>query len=161
MKNLFKSLIASMLIVSFSAFALNDAEELEFTGAVNDGDLKTVKKYVETLNVNLEDSYFAWTPLLMAAAKDQMEILVYLVNKGANINYTHPVTRFNALHHAAFNGDKEMAKYLVDNGINKQQNLKGDVSIIRALKEDNKPEMADYLVTLGIKDEGCQEQKCF
>jgi len=161
MKNLFKSLIASMLIVSFSAFALNDAEELEFTGAVNDGDLKTVKKYVETLNVNLEDSYFAWTPLLMAAAKDQMEILVYLVDKGANINYTHPVTRFNALHHAAFNGDREMAKYLVDNGINKQQNLKGDVSIIRALKEDNKAEMADYLLTLGIKDEGCQEKRCF
>ena len=161
MKNLFKSLIASMLIVSFSAFALNDAEELEFTGAVNDGDLKTVKKYVETMNVNLEDSYFAWTPLLMAAAKDQMEILVYLVKKGANINYTHPVTRFNALHHAAFNGDKEMVKYLVDNGINKQQNLKGDVSIIRALKEDNKPEMADYLATLGIKDEGCQEKRCF
>jgi len=161
MKNLFKSLIASMLIISFSAFALNDAEELEFTGAVNDGDLKTVKKYVETMNVNLEDSYFAWTPLLMAAAKDQMEILVYLVKKGANINYTHPVTRFNALHHAAFNGDKEMAKYLVDNGINKQQNLKGDVSIIRALKEDNKAEMADYLLTLGIKDEGCQEKRCF
>ena len=161
MKNLFKSLIASMLIVSFSAFALNDAEELEFTGAVNDGDLKTVKKYVETMNVNLEDSYFAWTPLLMAAAKDQMEILVYLVAKGANINYTHPVTRFNALHHAAFNGDREMAKYLVDNGINKQQNLKGDVSIIRALKEDNKAEMADYLLTLGIKDEGCQEKRCF
>jgi ankyrin repeat protein len=161
MKNLFKSLIASMLIVSFSAFALNDAEELEFTGAVNDGDLKTVKKYVETMNVNLEDSYFAWTPLLMAAAKDQMEILIYLVGKGANINYTHPVTRFNALHHAAFNGDKEMVKYLVDNGINKQQNLKGDVSIIRALKEDNKAEMADYLATLGIKDEGCQEKRCF
>ena len=42
----------------------------------------------------------------MAAAKDQMEVLQYLVKKGANINYTHPVTRFNALHHAAFNGDK-------------------------------------------------------
>jgi hypothetical protein len=54
-----------------------------------------------------------------------------------------------------------MAKYLVDNGINKQQNLKGDVSIIRALKEDNKADMADYLVTLGIKDEGCQDKRCF
>ena len=161
MKKIFKTLLLVLFTLSFHAYALTDSEALEFTGAVNDGDLKTVKRYVETMNVDLEEGYFAWTPLLMAAAKDQMEVLVYLVDKGANINYTHPVTRFNALHHAAFNGDKEMAKYLVDNGINKQQNLKGDVSIIRALKEDNKAEMADYLATLVIKDDGCQEKRCF
>jgi len=161
MKTIFKSLLLVLFALSFSAHALTDSEALEFTGAVNDGDLKTVKRYVETMNVDLEEGYFAWTPLLMAAAKDQMEVLQYLVNKGANINYTHPVTRFNALHHAAFNGDKEMVKYLIDNGINTQQNLKGDVSIIRALNEDNKKDMADYLISLGIKDEGCEDIKCF
>jgi len=161
MKTIFKTLLLVLFALSFSAHALTDSEALEFTGAVNDGDLKTVKRYVETMNVDLEESYFAWTPLLMAAAKDQMEVLQYLVNKGANINYTHPVTRFNALHHAAFNGDKEMVKYLIDNGINTQQNLKGDVSIIRALNEDNKKDMADYLISLGIKDEGCEDIKCF
>jgi len=161
MKTIFKTLLLVLFALSFSAHALTDSEALEFTGAVNDGDLKTVKRYVETMNVNLEEGYFACTPLLMAAAKDQMEVLQYLVNKGANINYTHPVTRFNALHHAAFNGDKEMVKYLIDNGINTQQNLKGDVSIIRALNEDNKKDMADYLISLGIKDEGCEDIKCF
>jgi len=161
MKTIFKTLLLVLFALSFSAHALTDSEALEFTGAVNDGDLKTVKRYVETMNVDLEEGYFAWTPLLMAAAKDQMEVLQYLVNKGANINYTHPVTRFNALHHAAFNGDKEMVKYLIDNGINTQQNLKGDVSIIRALNEDNKKDMADYLISLGIKDEGCEDRKCF
>ncbi|MBL6685820.1 MAG: ankyrin repeat domain-containing protein [Methylophilaceae bacterium] len=161
MKIIFKAFLLVLLLISLNAKALTDSEALEFTGAVNDGDLKTVKRYVETMNVDLEEGYFAWTPLLMAAAKDQMEVLVYLVNKGANINYTHPVTRFNALHHAAFNGDKKMVKYLIDNGINAQQNLKGDVSIIRALNEDNKKDMADYLLTIGIKDEGCQEVKCF
>ena len=161
MKKIFKTLLLVLFALSFSAHALTDSEALEFTGAVNDGDLKTVKRYVETMNVDLEEGYFAWTPLLMAAAKDQMEVLQYLVNKGANINYTHPVTRFNALHHAAFNGDKEMVKYLIDNGINTQQNLKGDVSIIRALNEDNKKDMADYLISLGIKDEGCEDIKCF
>lgn len=161
MKKLFKLFLTALLFASLNTYALSDSEALEFTGAVNDGDLKTVKRYVETMNVDLEEGYFAWTPLLMAAAKDQMEVLKYLVSKGANINYTHPVTRFNALHHAAFNGDKKMVKYLLDNGINKQQNLKGDVSIIRALNEDNKKEMADYLLSLGIKDEGCQEKRCF
>ena len=71
-----------MISLSFNAFALNDDEELEFTGAVNEGNIKVVKRYVETMNVNLEDSYFAWTPVLMAAAKNQMEVLKYLVEKG-------------------------------------------------------------------------------
>ena len=149
-----------MLTISMNAFALNDAEEMEFVGAVNDGDMKIVKRYVETMNVNLEDSYFAWTPFLMTAAKNQMVVMQYLKDKGANINYTHPVTRFNALHHAAFNGNKKMVKYLIDIGI-EQKNLKGDVSLIRALKEDNKAEMADYVSSLGMKDEGCKEKRCF
>jgi ankyrin repeat protein len=160
MYKILKSFLLIMLTVSMNAFALNDAEEMEFVGAVNDGDMKIVKRYVETMNVNLEDSYFAWTPFLMTAAKNQMEVMQYLKDKGANINYTHPVTRFNALHHAAFNGNKEMVKYLIDIGI-EQKNLKGDVSLIRALKEDNKAEMADYVASLGMKDEGCKEKRCF
>ena len=153
-------MVSVMLAVSMSAFALNDAEELEFVGAVNDGDMKLVKMYVETMNVNLEDSYFAWTPFLMSAAKNQLEVMQYLKEKGANINYTHPVTRFNALHHAAFNGNKVMVKYLIDIGI-EQKNLKGNVTLIRALNEDNKPDMAEYVASLGVKDEGCEEQRCF
>ena len=149
-----------MLVVSMHAIALNDSEEMEFVGAVNDGDIKIVKRYVETMNVNLEYSYFAWTPFLMSAAKNQMEVMEYLKANGANINYTHPVTRFNALHHAAFNGNKEMVKYLIDVGV-EQKNLKGDVSLIRALNEDNKKDMAKYLISLGLKDDGCQEQRCF
>ncbi len=149
-----------MLVVSMHAIALNDSEEMEFVGAVNDGDIKIVKRYVETMNVNLEDSYFAWTPFLMSAAKNQMEVMEYLKANGANINYTHPVTRFNALHHAAFNCNKEMVKYLIDAGV-EQKNLKGDVSLIRALNEDNKKDMAKYLISLGLKDDGCQEQRCF
>ena len=153
-------MVSVMLAVSMSAFALNDAEELEFVGAVNDGDIKLVKMYVETMNVNLEDSYFAWTPFLMSAAKNQLEVMQYLKEKGANINYTHPVTRFNALHHAAFNGNKAMVKYLIDIGI-EQKNLKGNVTLIRALNEDNKSDMAEYVASLGVKDEGCEEQRCF
>ena len=106
-----KSLVALLsLLFSSLTFALNDDQEMEFTGAVNVGDIKTVKMYVETMNVNLEDSYFAWTPLLMAAANNQQEVLEYLVKKGADINYVHPVTRWNALIHAAFNNNKKMAK---------------------------------------------------
>jgi ankyrin repeat protein len=103
----------------------------------------------------------AWTPFLMTAAKGQLEVMKYLVSKGANITYTHPITEFNALHHAAFNGHKAMVDYLVEIGIDKTKNLKGDVSIIRALNEDGKEKMAEYLLSIGFKDEGCQEKRCF
>ena len=138
MKALFNLLTIFVVSFSLSAFALNDDQELEFTGAVNEGDLKTVKRYIETTDVKIDDSYFAWTPFLMTAAKNQLEVMKYLVEKGANISYTHPVTQFNALHHAAFNGSKPMVDYLVKIGIDKSKNLKGDVSIVRALLT-NKP----------------------
>ena len=159
----FLSGLLAIFVATFSlnAIALNDDQELEFTGAVNDGDLKIVKMYVETTDLKINDSYFAWTPFLMTAAKNQLEVMKYLVEKGANITYTHPITRFNALHHAAFNGSKPMVDYLVEIGIDKTKKLKGDVSIIRALKEDGKGKMADYLLSLGFKDEGCQEKRCF
>ncbi len=81
-------------------------------------------------------------------------------DKGANMNSSHTVTRFKALHHAAFNGNKEMVKYLSDLGI-EQKNLKGNVTLIRALNEDNKKDMAEFLISLGMKDNGCQEERCF
>ena len=161
MKVLSSLLGISIAIFSLNVLALNDDQELEFTGAVNEGNLKIVKMYVETTDLKINDSYFAWTPFLMTAAKGQLEVMKYLVTKGANITYTHPITEFNALHHAAFNGHKAMVDYLVKIGIDKTKNLKGDVSIIRALNEDGKGKMAEYLLSIGFKDEGCQEKRCF
>jgi len=153
MKALSSLLAISVALFSLNALALNDDQELEFTGAVNEGDIKTVKRYVETTDVKIDDSYFAWTPFLMTAAKNQLEVMKYLVTKGANITYTHPITRFNALHHAAFNGSKPMVDYLVEIGIDKTKKLKGDVSIIRALKEDGKVKWQNtyYLLALKMK----------
>jgi ankyrin repeat protein len=160
MKQLSKFIIFFMISLSFNSFALNDDEEMEFTGAVNDGNIKIVKRYVETMSINLEDSYFAWTPLLMAAAKNQMEVLEYLIGKGADISYTHPITRWNALHHAVFNNNKKMVKFLADAGINIQQKIKGDVSIVKAIRDEGREDMAKYLLSIGIKNDGCKS-RCF
>ena len=75
MKALSILLAVFMATFSFNAIALNDEQELEFTGAVNIGDIKTVKRYVETTNVKIDDSYFAWTPFLMTAAKGQLKVM--------------------------------------------------------------------------------------
>ncbi|MEK9770957.1 MAG: ankyrin repeat domain-containing protein [Nitrosomonadales bacterium] len=154
-------LLLLSILFSLNVFALNDSEELEFTGALNDGDLKLVKKYVEKKGVNLEDKYFAWTPLLITAAKDQLPTLKYLTEKGADVNYVHPVTRWTAFIHAAFNGNKEMIDYLKAHGADINLKLKGDVSLIRAMLDDGKKDMADYLISIGVKNDGCQEQQCF
>ena len=66
----------------------------------------------------------------------------------------------SGFHHAAFNGSKEMVQFIADKGGDINKKLKGDVSIIRALKEDGKTDMADFLLKLGVSEEGC-EGKCF
>ena len=95
----------------------------------------------------------------MAAAKGQFPTVKYLAEHGADINYTHPLTKMNAFHHAAFDGRTDMVKYLVSKGADINKKMKGGVSIIRIVKEKGDTKMADLLLSLGVSEEGC-EDKC-
>ncbi|GDX55275.1 hypothetical protein LBMAG29_05850 [Methylophilaceae bacterium] len=148
-----------LLTFSMQLFALSDAEEIEFAGAVNEGKLPIVKKYIEGKKVDINVTYFAWSPFLMAAAKGQFQTLKYLADHGADINYTHPLTKMNAFHHAAFDGRIDMVKYLASKGADINKKLKGGVSIVRIVKEKGDTKMADLLLSLGVSEEGC-EDKC-
>jgi ankyrin repeat protein len=148
-----------LLTFSMQLFALSDAEEIEFAGAVNEGKLPIVKKYIEGKKVDINATYFAWSPFLMAAAKGQFQTVKYLAEHGADINYTHPLTKMNAFHHAAFDGRTDMVKYLVSKGADINKKMKGGVSIVRIVKEKGDTKMADLLLSLGVSEEGC-EDKC-
>lgn len=148
-----------LLTFSMQLFALSDAEEIEFAAAVNEGKLPVVKKYIEGKKVDINVTYFAWSPFLMAAAKGQFQTLKYLADHGADINYTHPLTKMNAFHHAAFDGRIDMVKYLASKGADINKKLKGGVSIVRIVKEKGDTKMADLLLSLGVSEEGC-EDKC-
>jgi len=148
-----------LLTFSMQLFALSDAEEIEFAGAVNEGKLPIVKKYIEGKKVDINVTYFAWSPFLMSAAKGQFQTLKYLADHGADINYTHPLTKMNAFHHAAFDGRIDMVKYLASKGADINKKLKGGVSIVRIVKEKGDTKMADLLLSLGVSEEGC-EDKC-
>ena len=148
-----------LLTFSMQLFALTDAEEIEFAGAVNEGKLPIVKKYIEGKKVDINATYFAWSPFLMAAAKGQFQTVKYLAEHGADINYTHPLTKMNAFHHAAFDGRTDMVKYLVSKGADINKKMKGGVSITRIVKEKGDTKMADLLLSLGVSEEGC-EDKC-
>ena len=95
----------------------------------------------------------------MAAAKGQFQTVKYLADHGADINYTHPLTKMNAFHHAAFDGRTDMVKYLASKGADINKKMKGGVSIIRIVKEKGDTKMADLLLSLGVSEEGC-EDKC-
>jgi ankyrin repeat protein len=161
---LLKVLLAVMVLgFSFNAMAaraLTDDESVEFTDAIGRGDMKLVKKYVES-GVDVNVGYFAWPPLLMAAAKGQLPLVKYFVEHGAKLDYQHPMTQWTAFYHAAYDGDEKMTQYLADKGANINIRAKGDVSVLRLLRDMDNTKMVDFLVKMGVKDEGCLEQKCF
>jgi hypothetical protein len=159
---MFKTLFAVLaLSFSLSSFAMTDDESVEFTDAVGKGDIALVKKYLVTYPAAVNEKFFAWSPIQMAATKGQFEMVKFLVEKGADKDYIHPLTKMNAFHLAAFDGFSDIVKYLAAQGADVNKHLKGDISIVRIMEEKEDTKMVELLTSLGVKRDGCQEEKCF
>jgi uncharacterized protein len=157
-----KALIAVLtLSFSLSSFALTDEDQLAYTYALSDGDLKVVQKTIKEDPKAVNEKSFGWTPLQMAANKNQVEIVNYLMSKGADLNYLHPIAQHTAFHLAAFNGFTDTMKALAKGGADVNVKLKGDVSLIRYFRDEGNEKMVTFLKELGVKDDGCLEDKCF
>ena len=160
---LVKVLLAVLVLgFSFNALAaksLTDDESVEFTEALGKGNLKVVKKYVEA-GVDVNATYFAWAPIQMAATKGQFETLKYLTEKGADVNYVHPLTKMTAFHLAAYDGHEKIVKYLAEHGADINKKMRADVDIIRIVRDTGNTEMVKLLESLGVKNDGCQDEKC-
>lgn len=160
--NISKALI-TILALSFSltSLALTDDESLEFNDAVTEGKLKIVQKYVNADPSAANFKTFGWSPLQMAANKGNIEMAKYLLSKGADINYIHPTANHTAFMLSAFNHQDEMVKLLAKSGADVNVKLKGDVSLIRFFRDEGDTKMVELLTSLGVKDDGCQEDHCF
>jgi uncharacterized protein len=157
-----KALFAVLaLSFSLSSQALTDDESLEFNDAVTEGKLKIVQKFVNADPSAANYKTFGWSPLQMAANKGDIEIVKYLLSKGADINYIHPTANHTAFMLSAFNHQEEMLKLLAKNGADVNVKLKGDVSLIRFFRDEGDTKMVELLTSLGVKDDGCQEDNCF
>jgi uncharacterized protein len=160
--NMLKALIAVLtLSFSVSSYALTDEDSLAYTYALTDGDLKVVEKVVKADPKAVNEKSFGWTPLQMAANKNQVAIVNYLISKGADLNYIHPIAHHTAFHLAAFNGFSDTMRALAKGGADVNVKLKGDVSLVRYFRDDNNQQMLTLLKELGVKDDGCLEEKCF
>jgi uncharacterized protein len=155
--------LLALVALSFSlqAFALSDEDYMEFTEALTGGNVKVVKKFVEADPTLVNQKFFAWEPLQMAASKGQMDVVKYLISKGADKDYVHPASNNTAFHMAAFIGDEKLMRYLAAQGADVNKKLKGDVSLIRYFREEHNEKMVAVLTELGTKDDGCKEEKCF
>jgi hypothetical protein len=154
-------LVALAVTFSLSGYALTDDDYMVFTEALNTGNTKVVKKFVDAEPALVNQKFFAWEPLQMTASKGHLETSKYLVEKGADKDYVHPASQNTAFHMAAFSGNKELLKFLASSGADVNKKLKGDVSLVRYFKDQGQQEMAQFLESLGVKNDGCQEEKCF
>ena len=160
--NMFKALFA-VLALSFTlnSLAITDDEQVEFTDGITEGKMKIVEKFVKADVKIVNEKFFGWSPLQMAANRGQIAVAKYLLEKGADINYVHPVAHHTAFHLAALSGHTEMAKFLASKGADVNTKLKADVSLIRYFRDNENPQMVEFLTGLGVKDDGCKENKCF
>jgi len=159
---LLKTLFA-VLALSFSlnSLAITDDEQVEFTDGLTEGKMKVVEKFVKADPNIVNEKFFGWAPLQMASNKGQLAMVKYLLSKGADINYMHPVAHHTAFHLAVLNGHIDLAKYLASKGADVNVKMKADVSLIRYFRDEGSPEMVKILTDLGVKDDGCTEGKCF
>lgn len=159
----FKMLLAVVVLGftmnTMAATQLTDDQSVEFTDAVGKGDMKLVKKYIES-GVDVNATYFAWSPIQMAATKGQFEVVKYLTEHGANLDYVHPMTKMTAFHLAAYDGNEKIVKYLAEHNADINKKMQGGVDIIRVVRDTGNTKMIELLKSLGVKEDGCQEEKC-
>lgn len=150
--NMIKAVLLAMaMMVSTSALALTDEQHNRYTEALRDGDVKLVKQYLNE-GVKIDEKFYTWEALQIAANSNQMEVVKLLVDKGADVNYPHPITKLTALHLAAFNGNKDMVKYLISKGADLNAKLRSDISLVSALRDEDMNEMADFMLSLGATE---------
>ena len=152
--------LAVAISVPMSVFAqVTDDEQIVFTEALRDGNVKVVKQFLAT-DAGVNDLYFGWSALQIAANKGQLKVVMLLIEKGADINYQHPISKNTALHLAALNNYPEVVTYLISKGADPNIKLRAGVSIIRPLRDEGNIKMVELLLAAGAKEEGC-EGECF
>lgn len=153
--------LAVALLLPVASFAISDEDQEALSAAIEAGNVGTVKKIIENGGVDVNEKVFAWSWLQVAANKNQLEVVKLLVDKGAELNYKHPITKMTALSLAAVDGHMDIVKYLLSKGADPNIKMRGNVSVVRVVRDEGNTAMVNLLMENGAKDDGCKEEKCF
>lgn len=154
------ALLAVALCVSFNAAALTDDEEAVWREAVVNGELKTIEKFLDEKIATVDEKIFGWSSVQLAANANQEEVVTYLVSKGADIDYMQPYAHHTAFHVAAFKHYYGMMELLKKSGADINIKLRDGLSIVQFFRDEGDQKMVDYLISLGVKDDGCKGGYC-
>lgn len=154
------ALLALVLCASFNVAAMTDDEEAVWRDAVTEGNVKTVQKFVNADANVVNEKIFGWSPLQMAVNAHQVEVVKYLISKGAELDYMHPTAQHTAFHLAALSGDTRLTSLLAESGADVNIKLRNNLSLIQYYRDENNTKMMEHLTSLGVKDDGCKGEYC-
>jgi ankyrin repeat protein len=145
--------------IIFTILFLNTAMDAqEIFDAVKNNDLNTVKLILDKDGsvMSLKDKS-GNTPLHSAAAVGSLQIIEYLLSKGADINSTNP-TLSTPLHVAITNKQDAAAKLLIEKGADLNKKDSRGNTPLHAVVYSNQKEIAELLINKGADLESRNQQ---
>jgi ankyrin repeat protein/L-ascorbate metabolism protein UlaG (beta-lactamase superfamily) len=145
----FKKLSVSCFVLCFLSFVLVSAE---IHDAALTGTLAKVKELVANDPALLNAANdVGRTPLFQAATRGHLELVAWLVKKGADVNRRETSYRLTPLHMAARGGHLEIVRLLLKNGADLQARENDNENALYYAALSNNLELVKYLVGKGLK----------
>jgi len=111
-----KAQLAQGADINYRSSGVLALEQTALMKAAKNGHLEAVKFLIEKGADVSKGNSGKENPITLAAEKNHAEIVLYLIEKGENVNYQETNYGMTALHHAAKNGNRELAEKLVAKG---------------------------------------------
>ncbi|KDO22630.1 TKL protein kinase [Saprolegnia parasitica CBS 223.65] len=124
-------------------------DECWLLGAIRDGNVADVQRYLNKRNVNCTDCS-GWTPLHYAASKGHVDVVRLLLDKGAKFDAC-TTDGSTLLHCAASNGHVDVVRLLLDKGADVDASNANGSTPLHHAAQANKPEMVQLLLEKGAK----------
>ena len=135
---------------------------LSFRKIIAEGDINKIMELILQKNINAY--YDSQTLLIFAVESDNIKVVEFLIEKGANINkkgigcFVYDIRKnargscHSPLYQAVLNGNKEIAELLIKNGANVNVKNESQESPLSIAKKKGNKEIIALLIANGAKE---------
>ncbi|KAM6220676.1 ankyrin repeat and SOCS box protein 3 [Rhynchocyon petersi] len=123
--------------------------------AASQGHLKIVRTLLDLGADPNERTPEETTPLFLAVENAQMNVIKVLLRYGSDINGSHSMSKWNALHQAAYQGSVDIIKFLLKKGADKECEDDFGITPLFVAAQYGKLESLTTLISCGA-DVNCQ-----